>query len=1011
MGTRGWLIVVMVGWTGPVGQGASNRVIEHRQANFGIAAIVDGGDGVLYVGGANGLWRFDGFRYVAEKGYPFRSVTYLAKGSDGVLWAGSVEEGLARRDRGGVFKVVEKGGIRELVTVGQEVYYERWNPIELVQRKGTERRVARVGDSCYLGGRVANELDAVCGGRHIRVDRETMKWREMPGPRGAFLKFRDGEGREWLLDKKKVTAWRDQRQEREIPLESKARWDTLTLGRSGQVWMKDGRRVRGLSPEMEFQELPGVVLGIHEDEQGHVWAGSEKGELWELVVEKGWARWNREDFGGETPSQVLEDGGGLRWVVTEAGFWRKGESGQGWKREPLRPGGEMWFAIPENDRGWLAAVRGKGLVWMRSGGAAGMVVEGSGEERLRNSFRRMVKRDEGGWWLGSKRGLFEMRDGKMKDVPLPGTASWREDPRTSGKALGSVVDFAKDGKGRWWAGYPGGLLFFDEGRWKKWEMEGDLGQVVSLAIRGEDEVWVVEQGKPELVRVRGRKAERIAVGGEYEGEESRYVRIDRRGWVWRGTDRGVQVSNGKCVEREDWLDIKAGNAAVYGFGEDAEGGVWLADDEGVTRVVPREDWFGVEQGKPRLSGVWVGEEQWPEVPRELKRAPARVRLEFGKLGTRVFRREPLQYRVGGKEVPWRVAKNGVVELEAASTGVYRIEVRHLGFRETWVHEMEIGEAWSWWWWSPAAPVAGWCWWKRRERWSYAWKKRLFLWKRRLRSRRRRPGRDRSGEMVGSGYRLKHQISAGGFAQVYRAEREGKTLAVKVIHHRIAEAGWVRERFAQEVAALHLVKHPAVVEILDSWVEATGEPCLAMPLIEGRTLRTELQGGPWEAERAAVLVEELGGALGAVHRAGVVHRDVKPENVLLRPDGSPVLIDFGTSGLLGAGEAGTTTKILAGSWEYLAPERLTGVYSAASDMYGLGAIAFELLSGRKLAESGIGMKRDELLDSVEDWIGSGQREAARLIAMAVDPLPEERPAEAEEWGRQLAEALRRRQQIN
>jgi len=210
---------------------------------------------------------------------------------------------------------------------------------------------------------------------------------------------------------------------------------------------------------------------------------------------------------------------------------------------------------------------------------------------------------------------------------------------------------------------------------------------------------------------------------------------------------------------------------------------------------------------------------------------------------------------------------------------------------------------------------------------------------------------------------------------------------------------VRARFAQEVAALHSVRHPGVIQILDSWVQPTGEACIVMPLIDGPTLRAASSSEKFSPARIGDLMIQLAEALSALHQAGVIHRDLKPENILLSEAGA-VLIDFGASGLLGTSEGPAMTKMLKGSIEYLAPERLTGQYSPASDVYALGAMLFELISGTKLIESQITATKEALHRTLKV-----SPVLAELMASALHFLPDQRPGDIPAWAQRVANELR------
>jgi serine/threonine protein kinase len=197
------------------------------------------------------------------------------------------------------------------------------------------------------------------------------------------------------------------------------------------------------------------------------------------------------------------------------------------------------------------------------------------------------------------------------------------------------------------------------------------------------------------------------------------------------------------------------------------------------------------------------------------------------------------------------------------------------------------------------------------------------------------------------------------ATVYRARdrRLGREVAVKIIHRHLRENKEVGQRFASEARAVAKVKHPGVVEVYDVSEDESDERYLVVELVRGKTLRqllTDEQNLPPEV--AAAIGIELGQALDHAHGLGVIHRDVKPENVLLRtlPEGRTSgeyteklvkLTDFGIAKLLDAQGVTSTGQVL-GSPAHMAPEQIEGGdVSARSDVFGLGVLLYECMVGK------------------------------------------------------------------
>jgi serine/threonine protein kinase len=276
--------------------------------------------------------------------------------------------------------------------------------------------------------------------------------------------------------------------------------------------------------------------------------------------------------------------------------------------------------------------------------------------------------------------------------------------------------------------------------------------------------------------------------------------------------------------------------------------------------------------------------------------------------------------------------------------------------------------------------------------------------------------DYSGEVFSGRYRLSRIVSRGGFSVVYEARdlRDGSArLAVKVLNRSAGQERWIRDRFAHEVAALRSIAHPGVVQVLESWVSPAGEPCLSMPFLEGETLRAALNGIPFSLERVARIVRKLGAALAEVHSHGIIHRDLKPENLILLQPGTeqeqPVIIDFGTAGLRSAENELAATTLMSGSFHYMAPERLTGHYSPASDVFSLAVIILEMLTGKRLADLNAMFSESSFQGELEKALrGCSSKDAAKILAghlaLAFNPEPGRRPPSVKAWAEEVAAAL-------
>jgi serine/threonine protein kinase len=202
-----------------------------------------------------------------------------------------------------------------------------------------------------------------------------------------------------------------------------------------------------------------------------------------------------------------------------------------------------------------------------------------------------------------------------------------------------------------------------------------------------------------------------------------------------------------------------------------------------------------------------------------------------------------------------------------------------------------------------------------------------------------------------GYRIVHPIGQGGQAQVYLAERERDTLrvALKVLNRSLRHDGVFLERFVREYKLVAGIENEHVARIYGQGF--TDEHAfIAMEFLPGGTLAARIHEGirPRDALR---LTAQIARALDAIHSQGIVHRDLKPANILFREDARPVIVDFGLARDLNAHSMLTQAGQLLATPRYMSPEQCQGQpMDARSDLYSLGVIFYEMLTGRRIFEN-------------------------------------------------------------
>ena len=206
------------------------------------------------------------------------------------------------------------------------------------------------------------------------------------------------------------------------------------------------------------------------------------------------------------------------------------------------------------------------------------------------------------------------------------------------------------------------------------------------------------------------------------------------------------------------------------------------------------------------------------------------------------------------------------------------------------------------------------------------------------------GDTRVGQTFGH-YKLTGLLGRGGMGEVYRAEdtKKGRTVALKILAEQFWQDEKFRTRFQRESRAAAVLQEPHVIPIHD-WGEIDGHPYIDMRLVEGQTLQDLLANRPLAPARASFIIGGVAAALDAAHAAGLVHRDVKPQNIIVTPSDFPYLVDFGIAEA--KGESGLTmTGMQIGTFAYMAPERFRDKDATpAVDVYALACVLYECLTG-------------------------------------------------------------------
>jgi eukaryotic-like serine/threonine-protein kinase len=268
-----------------------------------------------------------------------------------------------------------------------------------------------------------------------------------------------------------------------------------------------------------------------------------------------------------------------------------------------------------------------------------------------------------------------------------------------------------------------------------------------------------------------------------------------------------------------------------------------------------------------------------------------------------------------------------------------------------------------------------------------------------------------GALLSDRYRLESKLGSGGMSTVYLARDETleRWVAVKVMHREISDQPDQLERFRREARAVAQLSHPNVVAVIDAG-EDGGHPYIVFEYVDGETLKQRIDRlGRLALDEAAAYAIEIGRGLAAAHARQLVHRDVKPQNVLIDPEGRAKVTDFGIARSLESDGLTKTGRVL-GTTDYVSPEQAMGQgVDARSDIYSLGVLLYEMLTGEVPFEAetvvGVAMKHvNEPMPDVQRLRPEVSSALAAAVERATAKEPKKRPRTMAEYLAELEGAL-------
>ncbi len=793
-------------------------------------------------------------------------------------------------------------------------------------------------------------------------------------------------------------------------------YSTVAVGRPGAF--RVATRANG---------LPGIEEAI-KARDGTVWLGSNTGlyrfpspfriEYWTIregLMEPPWsaARMNGRIYAGS--------GSRIYVLSRDRSHW---EPFAAFEREGLVSG-----LLDAGDGTLVAALNGGGAVALSPNGK---IVARTEPGRPTCCSIRLARTADGAVWLGGHSLGRISRTGnrlELEEHPLQ--------TQPSSNVLGVKYEAQTH---RLWACYSGGLVTRDDhGAWKEITTRDGLTEnsCWSVAPLPNGDVWYAYYRARSIARVHfdgeGRADVRQFTADDgIEDPANDVIDADRSGRLWRSAERGIYVADPAQAEAGHWLgldqsdgfpanDINSGSLFT-----DSDGSLWWGADNDLAHFLPPSD-LVTPAFAPNLflsAFSWNGAP--PRMADSVESLPLGSRAT-AHMGSLQFDRRNglrLRYRILPEQKNWRETASLDLPLGPLASGGHALEVQARLFTGPWSQTVSwpvtvLRPAWLAW---PLVfaygittllIAAGSYWLYRARRADEAqllpdlapWRMGALL----------RDVHDLNGTVLDDRFQVGDLLARGGFAYVLAGydRKQRQRCAIKVFRNEVKERPWVQRSFRQEVAALEKVRHPNVVTIYAHGHVPSGAPYLVMEFIEGRSLREALERGPFTPRTTARLLRQLGGALDAIHAQGICHRDVKPENIILRAEAEgaeqAVLIDFSIAIVKDASETLYGLSRAAGTFDYMGPEQAIGYAQSSSDIYSLAKTAIELLTGQQLkallpdAALDLSVRVRELMEG----LGFGlSPESVAMLAAALEFDPSRRPSVAGAFVAPIARDLER-----
>ena len=1020
--------------TGPNALRASSSLFEDKR-------------GGLWLGGneeTTGLRYYDGSRFVnpVAGSFPRILITGMSEDSEGGIWLAS-SGGLFRLFRGGLTRMLEGTANYGITAVAPDVFVA--NVTKVGKDELVEADLIRISRT-----RAAWKTEVVAPSvPSVRFERDRFGNITYPCETG-FCEFKSAEIEQWREGMNLHIT-------RHF-MATRSRANIAFRDHLGCVWQRSNSEVSYQCPgDLKSTVLPAQIASIGDLPLTESNEGAMIIPSWNRIAigRPGKFRVITAANGYPSAGSVLVRTDGTIWLSNSKGlfvfpthlqieFWteRDGLDGNTFSILPHRKkayaiSGDMIKTLDSSRSRWLSLKEFRGATHLLRGpnstifassrleGVIQLSADGRILRRSRPTNALMLGQTLAGetWVTGRELSRIDP-DAKgrllLKSLPVPAPQ-------------GGGTGFALARDGSFWTTYAGGLLYKDKEGWHgsfskngfKWK------NCFSFTVDHMGRIWCGTGGLYVVEDPKGATPKEISAPLQNQsGAEicCTFFGVDLQGRLWRGMPNGVYIAEPEQAFQDHWLELNVedglpgSDTNERSFVADSDGSVWFGIDNSVVHLFPPDDLVHPQHAP----SVFVSGFSWNTGAFQM--ADRVETVENGSnliahLGSlQMDRRNALRfrYRLLPKQTSWKLERSRDISLGRLTWGEHRLEVQgQLGtgpwsasarksfivLRPIWLSLpviLSFGFAAS------GAAVGGYRWRKKRARRAGTVLPELAEWRLTVLS----PQLESlEGTLLDNRFEICRMIARGGFATVWEGrdrEHKSRVCAVKIFRHELINRNWLTERFQHEVSALKQVEHPNVVHVYGHGTLPSGAPYLVMELVDGKTLRELLHELRLTNLEIARYLRQTARALTEIHAHRICHRDVKPENLMIRSAAKPgeelVLIDFSIAIVQDPDETLHGLSRAAGTLYYMAPEQAIGYADPSSDIYSLAKIVIEMLTGERLssllpnASIDLPMRVKELLVTLRFGLSLA---AIDLIAQALEFDPSRRPNNAYQFAAVIA----------